>query len=51
MKNTNMMNEADLEKEKGVQFFGEEKGVRVIRNWKRKVGSFVEHILASRRQT
>jgi len=26
------MNDADLEKEKGVWFFGEEKGVQVIRN-------------------
>ena len=32
---------ADLEKEEGV---------RVIRNWKRKEGSFVEHVLASCRQ-
>jgi len=44
------MNDADLEKEKGVWFFGEEKGVRVIRNWKRKEGFFVEHVLASCRQ-
>jgi len=44
------MNEADLEKEKGVRFFGEEKGVGVIRNWKRKEGSFVGHVLASCRQ-
>jgi len=40
------MNDADLEKKKGVWFFGEEKGVRVIRNWKRKEGFFVEHVLA-----
>jgi len=37
-------------RKKGVRFFGEEKGVRVIKNWKRKVGSFVDHVLASRRQ-
>jgi len=48
--NPNTMNDADLEKEKGVRFFGEEKGVRVIRNWKRKEGFFVEHVLASCRQ-
>jgi len=35
-----MMNEADLKKEKGVRFFGKEKGVRVIRNCKRKEGFF-----------
>jgi len=34
------MNDTNLEKEKGVQFFGEEKGVQVIRNWKRKEGFF-----------
>jgi len=34
------MNDADLKKEKEVQFFGKEKGVRVIRNWKRKEGIF-----------
>ena len=44
------MNDADLEKEKGVRFFGEEKGVRVIRNWQRKEGFFVEHVLASCQQ-
>jgi len=35
------MNDADLEKEKGV---------RVIRNWNRIEGFFVEHVLASYRQ-
>jgi len=50
MENPNTMNDADLEKEKGVRFFGEEKGVRVIRKWKRKEGFFVEHVLASCRQ-
>ena len=48
--NPNTMNDADLENEKGVRFFGEEKEVRVIRNWKRKEGFFVEHVLASCRQ-
>jgi len=33
--NPNTMNDADFEKEKGVWFFGEEKGVRVI--WKLEV--------------
>ena len=36
----NTMNDANLEKEKGVWFFGEKKGMRVIRNWKRKEGFF-----------
>jgi len=35
------MNDADLEKKEGV---------RVIRNWKRIEGFFVEHVLASCRQ-
>jgi len=46
----NTMNDADFEKEKGVWFFGEEKGVRVIWNWKWIEGFFVEHVLASCRQ-
>jgi len=37
-------------RKRGVWFFTEEKGVWVIRNWKRKEGFFVEHILASCRQ-
>jgi len=44
------MNDADLEKKKGVRFFGEEKEVRVKRNWKRIEGFFVEHVLASCQQ-
>jgi len=50
MENPNTMNDADLEKKKGVQFFGEEKGVQVIRNWKRIEGFFVGHVLASCQQ-